>query len=411
MNRFVISWMLLFCSLTVAQQKFNLDIYASKYDSIPIGILPFTPAIGEPAAANRPWEIIAADLSFSGRFQVFKFEQFDSSQFAAAGIGIYIDGEYGVENGALSINCFLRDMATKEQIAEKKYHGDLKSARNMAHRFSNQIMEMIFGSIGAFESRILFVKEEGQAKNLWIMDFDGFNSRQLTFGNSINVFPVFADSSTVLWTAYLRGKPDIYRGSIATGASKIFVYSRFVQCSPAVSPVDGQVAYGSSKSGNMEVYVCDADGTNTRQITFNRAIDTAPAWSPNGYQIAFTSDRSGQPQIYVCDADGANVRRLTYEGKYQDSPAWSPKGDRIAYTSLSEGKFDICTIGVDGSSPAKLTSIPGNNEYPSFSPDGAHLVFSNRINGKKWLYIIRADGSNCMRLNESGSLSMPDWSM
>ena len=140
-----------------------------------------------------------------------------------------------------------------------------------------------------------------------------------------------------------------------------------MESSPDVSPVDGTVAYASSKNGNLDIYTCNPDGTNVKQLTAHYGVDTSPSWSPNGYQIAFTSDRSGNPHIYVMDAEGGNQRRLTFEGKYADSPAWSPKGDKIAFQMMGEnGSFDIYTIAPDGSKLTKVTNMPGNNEYPTW---------------------------------------------
>lgn len=110
------------------------------------------------------------------------------------------------------------------------------------------------------------------------------------------------------------------------------------------------------------------------------------------------------------DADGVNTRRLTYKGKYQDSPAWSPKGDQIAYTSYQEGKFDIWVINPDGSKAKQVTDIPGNNEYPTWSPDASHIAFTSTRGGRSDVYAVRPDGTATKRLTKIGNAKMPDWS-
>ncbi|MBN1308679.1 MAG: PD40 domain-containing protein [Chitinispirillaceae bacterium] len=392
-------------------EAFDLEVYASKFDSIPIGVVDFTSKNKNILKKDLPGDVIAADLDFCGRFIVVKKPSFDSTVFADSGIGIYIDGEYEVSNRKIVIECFLRDAANRELIIGKKYKGELKFCRSMAHRYSNEIVEMLFGDRGIFESRFLFVRMEGKKKNIAIMDFDGFNRSNLTNNDYINIFPAFGDKSTVIWTSFRNGTPDLFRGSIYSGASKLFVSSKGVETSADVSPIDGTVAYASSRKGNLDIYTCRPDGSATRRLTMHYGVDTSPSWSPNGYQIAFTSDRSGNPQIYVMDADGANQRRISFNSKYADSPAWSPKGDRVAYMSMAEnGRFTIWMTAPDGSDPVQIASLNGNNEYPTWSPDGSLLAFVNSYGGRGDLYVIKPNGSRVRRITSTGDVKMPDWS-
>jgi TolB protein len=391
-------------------EKVTLESFAHNLDSIAIGILPFKSQNGKPIVGDTPWNVIANDLEFSGRFMVVSAVTRDTDLFVQKDIPIYIDGAFSAEGSFLVMDLTLNDSKTKDVLFEKKYSGENKNSRRMAHGFSNELVAMLFSDKGIFQSKICYVKDDGPAKNILFMDYDGRNQRVFTSNTSINIFPVFADSTSIIWTCFLRGQPDIYTGSIVNGKNQPLIKGRFVETSPAVSAVDGKIVFASSRDGNMEIYSCDADGTGIKRLTFNKNINTSPCWSPNGSEIAFTSDRSGSPQIFVMDADGANTRRLTYEGGYQDSPAWSPKGDKIAYMSISGGSFDIWTIQPDGSNAVKLTSNPGNNEYPAWSADGMHIVFSCRSGFKSDLYTIRTDGSHLKRLTTSGNAKMPDWS-
>jgi len=392
-------------------EKIKLEAYASGFDSIPIAILQFRPSSGSSAIEkNEPWKIIANDLAFSGRFDVTRVSKVDSSIFAEKNIGIFVDGEYTIEGNTVMMDCYLHDAFSMDLLYGKKFKGPKKYIRSMAHRYANQLMEMITGDQGPFETKILFVREKSGVKNLFLMDYDGFNMRQLTQSKTMNIFPAFLDSSHIIWTAYYRGKPDLYKGSISSGDFAIFVYSRFVETSPAVSDITGKVAYASSKKGNLDIYSCDSDGSNTKQLTFHYGIDTAPCWSPNGYQIAFTSDRSGQPQIYVMDADGVNTKRITFEGRYQDSPAWSPNGELIAYSSMHKGKMDIWTIQPDGTEAKQITTCPGHNDAPTWSPDGSHIAFVSDRGPNSDIWVVRPDGTGLKQVTRVGDARMPDWS-
>jgi len=398
-------------ALSFAAEKFDLEVYATRFDSIPIGIVNFQPTNRTVLRENFPWDILANNLDFCGKFGVVQRPDFDSAFFHERGIGIFVDGTYTVDGTNVQIECVLRDVDTQTPLITKRYRGELKFLRNMIHRYSNELMELLFSERGIFESRILYVRQEGQNKNIAIMDFDGHGRSRLTNNNTINIFPVFADKSTVLWTSYQRGKPDIYKGSVTEGTSRIFLQGRYMMVSPDVSTVDGMVAYASSQSGSLNVYVCAPDGSRSRQLTFSRGIDTAPNWSPNGYQIAFTSDRGGGPQIYIMDATGSNQRRVTFEGRYNDTPAWSPKGDKIAYSSIGENfQFNIWTVSPDGSDAKMVANLAGTNENPTWSPDGSLIAFINTSGPRSDLYVVKPDGTRLRKVTNTGDVRMPRWS-
>jgi len=394
-----------------AAERFNLEVYASRFDSIPIGIVDFRSTTNQTIGENLPWEIIANNFDFCGKFNVVRSPQFDSALFVSQNVGIYIEGEYTLQGNNITIIFNLRDVDSRSLIRGKRFQGELKNIRGIVHHYSNEVIEMLFGDRGYFESRILYVRSEGSRRNIAVMDFDGFNRALVTSNDAVNIFPTFADKSTVLWTSYLRGIPDIYRGPITGGSAKLFISGRTLQVSPDVSPINGTIAYACSQAGKLDIYTCNADGSNVRRLTFSHGIDTSPNWSPNGYQIAFTSDRAGGPQIYVMDAYGANQRRITFEGRYNDSPAWSPRGDKIAYASMAQGyRFNIWTVSPDGTNAQKITNMPGSSEYPTWSPDGSLIAFVNTQRGKSDLYVIRPDGTRLRRVTTTGDVKMPNWS-
>jgi TolB protein len=392
-------------------EKFNLQIYAGKFDIIPIGVIAFKSSNSSLLSDNNPSLLIADDLDFCGRFRVSRYDRYDSAALSKANVGLYIDGDYTVDGGKVALDCYLRSVSDTGLIAGKAIRGDLNLMRSMVHRYCNEVMEILYGEKGIFETRMLYVNDEGTKKSIGVMDFDGFNRRILTNNSVINVFPAWEDSTGFLWVSYLRGKPDIYRGSLVNGSYKIFIHSRYVQSSPDVSPVDGTIAYASSATGNMDIYTCDPEGGNVRQLTANESINTSPCWSPDGYQIAFASDRTGNPTIYRMDVDGANQHNVTFNGHYEDSPAWSPNGDLIAYCEMGKNsKFDIWVISPDGTNIRQVTNMPGNNEYPSWSPDGQLIAFGNYHEGRNDIFVVRPDGTGLHRVTTAGNIKMPAWS-
>jgi len=80
---------------------------------------------------------------------------------------------------------------------------------------------------------------------------------------------------------------------------------------------NGVIAFSSSRDGNLEIYVMDADGSNPRRLTNDDAADRLPTWSPDGDLIAWSRNRD----IYVMAWDGSSQTKLAEEAGF---PAWSP---------------------------------------------------------------------------------------
>lgn len=145
--------------------------------------------------------------------------------------------------------------------------------------------------------------------------------------------------------------------------------------SPAWSAAAGRIAFSSTRDGNTEIYVMNADGTGQTRLTAVTGLDVHPAWSPDGSRIVFVSTRDGASNIYVMNADGSGQTRLTSDPAPDYDPAWSPDGSRIVFAS----NRDVATgalylMNPDGSNVARLPSSIGGERLPTWSPDGTRLA-------------------------------------
>ena len=91
---------------------------------------------------------------------------------------------------------------------------------------------------------------------------------------------------------------------------------------PAWSPDGQRIVFTSLRDGNNEIYVMGAAGRNPYRLTNNPAFDICPVWSPDGQRIAFASLRDGNWEVYVMDADGKNPRNLTNNSAGDEHPDW-----------------------------------------------------------------------------------------
>lgn len=127
---------------------------------------------------------------------------------------------------------------------------------------------------------------------------------------------------------------------------------------PAWSPAWTRLAFQSNRAGNWDIFSIRVDCTlpqepgeigpecDLRQLTSDPADDILPAWSPDGRSIAFASTRDGNPEIYIMDANGQNQRRLTFNPTGDWRPAWFGDARRLAFTSDRSGNNDIYQLAV-----------------------------------------------------------------
>ena len=145
----------------------------------------------------------------------------------------------------------------------------------------------------------------------------------------------------------------------------------------------------------------DSDGSNVLQLTNDASTHRSPAFSPDGSKIAYWSDASGRRNIYVMDADGCNSRQLTFDGESMD-PAWSPDGSRIVFISnrALPTTWLVYTMDPDGNNVINLGAVAQNwQSRPVFSPDGQRIVFaSTRDDFLGSIFLMNADGSGLQKL-------------
>jgi TolB protein len=321
-------------------------------------------------------------------------------------------GTYGLDGRDLLVECRLYDVGGQRMITGKRYRGPADAASSIMHRCADEIMVRFTGEPGIAQTKIAFLSRQNGNKELFVMDHNGANVRQLTRDRSIVLSPAWApDGQEIAITTYRDRNPDLFAIGLNGNGRRPLSQRAGINSAPAWSPDGSRIALVLSTDGNPEIYTMNRQGGDLRRLTNHSAIETSPAWSPTGRQLAFVSNRAGSPQIYIMDAEGSNVRRLTYQGNYNASPSWSPRGDRITFASMEGGRFDVYVVNVDGSGLSRLTMGNGSNENPSWSPDGRFLVFSSTRSGVSQLYRMYDDGSGQQPLTslQGGALS-PVWS-
>lgn len=367
-------------------------------------------------------DVIAFDMNMSGIISAesrsmqtphksLSLVDADYVPWLSAGFDLLVLTEVSLKDNRLTVEYRLLDVPNRKLITAKRYLGAAKDLRRFSHSFSDEILRALTGEKGPFATRIAYVSNQTGNKEIFVMDWDGFNPLPLTKNGSINLNPDFSpDGREIIFTSYKRGNPDLYRRSLFSTAEVAVSRRKGLNITGSWSPDGSKIALALSKDGDAEIYTLDKNGGHPVRLTISPALDLYPSWSPDGKQIAFVSDRLGKPQIFVMNTDGGEVRRLTTSGNYNVNPRWSPKGDKITYSRMTNGGFNIFTIAPDGSSDTQLT-IDGNNENPSWSADGRFICFVSKRSSGDGVYVMRADGTGQTKVSQGkGVLFQPTWS-
>ncbi len=176
---------------------------------------------------------------------------------------------------------------------------------------------------------------------------------------------------------------------------------------------NGKIAFVSSRDGNNEIYVMNADGTGLQNMTQNAANDYEPAWSPDGGQLLFTSRRAGDDRIFEMPGFGgeATPRSFLSGTRLETSPTKAPNG-RVAFETNLHGGYEIYSQDATGEARRLTENDPISDRAPVFSPDGAQIAFwSTRAGTGRDIFVMNNNGTNVRQLtNYSDSDRDPAWS-
>jgi Tol biopolymer transport system component len=194
---------------------------------------------------------------------------------------------------------------------------------------------------------------------------------------------------------------------------------------PHWSPDGAQIAFWA----DGQICVVKEDGSDLHCLTSRELNAVYPSWSPDGNKIAFATRQTGNRNIYVMNANGSDAHPLTHRtGGIVIATAWSPDGKEILFTAGAgpEGPWDLWIIGADGSNERQLTKTT-DAKYTSdgaWSPDGKSIVFCSTRDGTRTgvigglqsvvpdfeIYVMDTDGSHVRRLTFNTTPDThPDW--
>ncbi|MBL7931256.1 MAG: PD40 domain-containing protein [Bacteroidia bacterium] len=207
-----------------------------------------------------------------------------------------------------------------------------------------------------------------------------------------------------LWAVYKTF--DIYIADLKGTITKQLTNTDGYDAEATVSPKGDKIVFTSDRSGDLELWTMDVDGKNQKQITNGLGYDGGAFFSPDGKRLVFRASRPTSDEevaeykellaqglvaptnmeIYTCNIDGSDLKQVTKLGKANWAPFFHPDGKKIVFSSNHHSKkgydFQLFMINEDGTGLEQLTDQSMFNAFPMFSPDGKKIIFSsNRNNG------------------------------
>jgi len=382
-------------------------------------------------------EVVRSDLDYSGILDLVSKSfnplqspgapaevDFKSWSDAPASAQLLAFGSLTASGSSLEIQGWLNDVRNSSlpPVIGKVYRGDASDAqvRTFAHQFADEIIGKLSGGLpGVASTQIAFVSNRSGNKEIWAMDYDGENQRQLTQLHTISLTPRWSpDASRIAFTCYAPHGGSVLTAQICVDSmltNKLISWPRFqgTNASPAWSPDGSQIMFMSSMYGNPELITTDTSGARPKRLTYSNGANTSPSWNPKtGQQVAFVSDRGGTPQLYIMNVDGTNQTKVDLPDKgYVIDPAWSPNGQLLAFSwRRPNGNYDLYVMEIVTHELVELTLDAARNERPSWAPDGRHIVFESTRTGTRQIWSMIADGTGARQLTTQGQNESPNWS-
>ena len=390
---------------------------------------------GNATLAKAFFKTLVSDMLYTDLFDIvdenkmpssssFQVGSFSWNPYRAAGMSYLIKSSIDVKNGAVEAEVRLYDVNKGLQISGKRYPFKSRideAPRELANFSGNELMQTLTGEDGVFRTRML-MSCGGAKKEVFIMDFDGENARQITRDGNFALSPSWApDGNRIVFTSYkpaVKGgfaNPNLYTYNVATNKRELVTAAKGINSGAVFHPTKNQLAYTYSNNGKPEIFMLDLDAKTRIALTQTMFFSIEPAWSPDGTKLAYSSQKTGRPHIYVSNSDGSNAKQLTFAGVFNSSPRWSPKGDKIVFSGQENMKnnFNVFMIDPSGSNLVRLTDGTFSTENPAFSPDGRHIAFSSNQSGTYQIYVMALHSGRISRAltpKSLGDCKQPAWS-
>jgi TolB protein len=276
------------------------------------------------------------------------------------------------------------------------------------------------------ERRIVYEASSGDVTNIFTIDANTGDTKQITYGDEFDGNPAWAPDHKRIIFASNRDNPeknDIYiMDADGTHVRALTSTPDAAEWSPKFSPDGKRIAYaGQDADGAWDIRLMNADGSDDREIAGGYKFAEFPAWTRDGREVYYAAiaQEKNDTDIFSVNVETLKVvtRIATPGGDL--CPHFSRDGKYMTYATSPSGEEDnvdlfrheISSDDTTGVSDERLTTSSASDDYGNPSPDGKRYVFISKRDANFELYLMDADGSNQRRLTNTPDVreNVPDW--
>jgi Tol biopolymer transport system component/DNA-binding winged helix-turn-helix (wHTH) protein len=259
--------------------------------------------------------------------------------------------------------------------------------------------------------KVLFVRnrEVGLPDEIWFTSASGGDAtRILSEPGRVVSSPQWSyDGRSVIYASNRSGHPTLWRLAMDAPDAPVQIGEAGTSAwYPAVSRRGHRLAY-ERPTRSLGVWELDLSnpGEKRPHVLISSTSDTdqgpGPQFSPDGKKLAYMSDRSGTMEIWVSNRDGSNPFQLTAVG-IAGTPRWSPDSQSIVFDANSPDNRKVLTISVRGGAPQVLTPDKFESEVPSWSHDGKWIYFGSTRGGDLQVWKVPVAGGPPVQVTRQG---------
>ncbi len=233
--------------------------------------------------------------------------------------------------------------------------------------------------------------QSGTNPDVWTIDADGRNARQLTRDSAVDTVPNWTpDGRAVVFVSARENKAGVWSHDLANGQESFLTLLGIDTDWARLSPDGKTLAYSRrGADGIVNVWRVNLAADQPRQITFDAEFAGFPCWSPDGRWLAVQLRRGQDSQIAIMPAEGGALDPLTHgPGQHWPYSFW-PDGQSVAFAGQPGDLWNIYRIDRHTRREELLTHNRKLNaylRYPAVSPLGDTLVYEYaETSGNIWL--------------------------
>jgi Tol biopolymer transport system component/DNA-binding winged helix-turn-helix (wHTH) protein len=252
----------------------------------------------------------------------------------------------------------------------------------------------------------------GNGKDTFVVPVTGGAVRRLTFDNSWGGSPAWTeDGAEIVFSSNRGGPMNLWRVLATGGPARPVAGVSAVAYDPSISRKGNFLAYEHAilSSGIWRIKLADrthAPIHPTQIMAARSMINSRPSFSPDGNKVVFESDRLGFSDIWYCESDGSDCRQLTSLHGTAGTARWSPDGHRIAFEFQSQHYYDVYVLDLPDGRPRRLLTFPNaDNGAPNWSRDGKWIYFySSHEKGPYQVWKLPFQGGTPVRVTKNGGI-------